>query len=102
MKLALIAGLALLGITAGVTTAYFVWLRAPSPAVVCQHILDVTVAEAGESDLAPETQQALIARIKGECIAHKENKLLLRGRIEYAEYARCVVEHDTLRGIEGC
>lgn len=102
MKLAAIAAMALLGASIGLTTAYFVWLRAPTPAEVCQHILDVTLAEAGDSDLSPETQDALVARIKDECVAHKENKLLLRGRIEYAQYARCVVEHDTLQGIEGC
>ena len=81
---------------------YLAFVRAPSPVVVCQHIIDVTVAEAGEQAMSKDTQQTLLERMKQQCIEHKQNKLQLRGRLAYARYARCVVSSTTLRDIEAC
>ena len=78
------------------------YVRAPTPEEVCGHIMGVTVREAGEVNLAPETRDTLIARLERDCIEHKRNKILLRGKIRYASYARCVVRAQTLRAIEDC
>ena len=81
---------------------YLAFVRAPAPATVCQHIIDVTLEEAGDQGMAEQTQEALLERMKQQCIEHKRDKLQLRGRLAYARYARCVMGASTLRDIEDC
>lgn len=87
---------------AGIFAFWVAYVRAPPPEAVCGHIMQVTVREAGEVNLSPQTQQTLVARLERDCIEHKRNKILLRGKIRYASYARCVVRANTLRAIEDC
>ena len=75
---------------------------APGPEEVCDHVIAVTEAEADQSSLSDETRAALVSRLRDACIRHKRDKLMLRGRIAYARYARCVMGASTLAEIERC
>lgn len=91
-----------LAVAGGIFAFWAAYVRAPAPEAVCRHITAITVREAGEIDLAPQTRDTLLARLEQDCISHKRNKILLRGKIRYASYARCVVGAQTLRQIEDC
>ena len=78
------------------------FVRAPAPPAVCEHIIEVTLREAGQQGVAMETQADIVERLREECIKHKIDKIQLRGRLKYADYAKCVVSQDTLGGIEHC
>lgn len=94
------------GIVLAVVVALFgFWLffvRAPGPAEVCDHILDVTLRDAGQQGLAMETQADIVERLREQCITHKLDKIQLRGRLAYADYAKCVMSKETLGEIERC
>ena len=90
------------GIAAGLALLWILYVRAPPPELVCQHILDVTLAEASDRAMSPEAQGALLDRMRQQCIQHKRDKIKLRGKIQYASYAKCVMEADTLAAIESC
>ena len=96
----------LAGVLITLVVAVFVfWLllvRAPAPATVCQHIIDVTVSEAGDSAMGADTRETLLERMKMQCIQHKKDKIQLRGKLEYASYAKCVMADQTLQAIESC
>ncbi len=94
------------GVILGLTIAlFFVWwalIRAPGPVEVCDHIVEVTLREAGDQQLSDQTQARLIESTREQCIQHKRDKIQLRGRIKYASYAKCVVEAETLAAIGRC
>ena len=99
----LIATVSVLLLIAGALAAgWFRFVSAPSPDTLCRHIIEVTVAEAGQQGMTSGTQSQLIDRLRDQCVQHKQDKLQLRGRIAYASYARCIMEAETLRAIEDC
>jgi hypothetical protein len=69
---------------------------------VCDHVLAITMTEADSGALEASTRERLLAELRAQCIRHKEDKLLLRGRIAYAHHARCVLAGRTLAEIERC
>jgi len=81
---------------------WWLFVRATPPDEVCRHIVDVTMREAGEGSLAPDSQEALVRSLEERCVQHKLDKIQLRGRIEYARYAKCVMGSDRLMDIERC
>lgn len=81
---------------------WWTFVRAPPPAEVCRHIIDVTMREAGASELAPASQDALMRSLEERCVTHKLDKIQLRGRVVYAKYAKCVLDSDNLADIERC
>ena len=89
-------------VTATVFGLWWTYVRAPGPAVVCEHIIEVTVAESRASGMSSESEATVIERTRDECIQHKQDKILLRGRVEYARYAKCVMAADTLEDIYSC
>ncbi|MCA9661756.1 MAG: hypothetical protein KC486_25685 [Myxococcales bacterium] len=95
-----IAGVIFLTLVAFLTLVWFFLLRAPSPEVVCDHIIEMTVAEVG--DKAPNARDALIDQLRLRCTKEKRTKLRLRGKYYYAEYAKCVMRSETLAEAEGC
>lgn len=97
-----IASAIVLGIVLAVFSLWFFFVRAPAPPQVCDHILDVTLREAGQQGMAPETQADIVERMREQCIQHKLDKIQLRGRIKYAGYAKCVMSSETLADIAGC
>ena len=82
--------------------AWFIFVDAPDPKTLCRHITEITVAEAKSSSLSESTQDSLVQQLETRCIEHKRNKILLRGKLKYADYARCVMKGRSLREIEGC
>jgi len=95
-----IAGVILLTIVAFLTLVWFFMLRAPAPEVVCDHIIEVAVKDAGES--SPNAVNALVDHLRLTCTREKRTKLRMRGKYHYAEYAKCVMRAETLAQTEGC
>lgn len=93
---------AVLGLTLLLFILWWAFLRAPGPVDVCDHIMAVTLREASEQSLSDQTQTQLVESMHMSCIEHKQNKILLRGRVKYAEYAKCVVSSETLADIGRC
>ncbi len=91
-----------MGVTVLAFLAWWMLIRAPGPVEVCDHIVKVTLQEAGEQGLSDESQGRLIEVTREQCIEHKLDKLQLRGRIKYADYAKCVVAAQTLTEIGHC
>ncbi len=88
-----------------VVTAFGLWLvyvRAPAPAEVCDHIVEITLQETQAHGLKMESEALVLGNIKESCIKHKLDKIQLRGRIKYATYAKCVVAASDLATIEAC
>ena len=81
---------------------WWTFVRAPSPEEVCGHIIDVTLAESEATGMSQDSQGAVIEQTRRECIQHKRDKLQLRDRVTYAEYAKCVMAGETLEEIYGC
>jgi hypothetical protein len=97
-----IVSLVVLGLTVLLFALWWAFLRAPGPVEVCDHIVAVTLREAGDQALRDDTEARLIESTRDQCIEHKLDKLQLRGRIKYAEHAKCVVAAQTLSEIGRC
>jgi hypothetical protein len=97
-----LASAIILGIVVAIFGFWLLFVRAPGPQQVCTHIMDVTLHEAGEQAMAQETQADIVERMQQQCIQHKLDKIQLRGRLKYAEYAKCVMAAQTLAEIERC
>ena len=69
---------------------------------MCEHIVEVTLREAGDQALRMETEAQLIEATREQCIEHKLDKIQLRGRIKYAEHAKCVMAANDLDTIWRC
>jgi hypothetical protein len=69
---------------------------------LCDHIVKVTLREAGDQALRGDTEARLVESTREQCIEHKLDKLQLRGRIKYAAHAKCVMAARTLSEIGRC
>ena len=87
---------------ATLVTLWWIFVRAPGPEAVCDHIVDVTLNEARGAQMNPESEAALVSGLQERCIKHKLDKIQLRGRVKYAEYAKCVMAAETLLDVESC
>ena len=87
---------------ATLVTLWWIFVRAPGPEEVCDHIVEVTLKEARSAQMNPESEAALVAGLQERCIKHKLDKIQLRGRVKYADYAKCVLAADTLLDVESC
>ena len=97
-----IASFVVLGLTLLLFVLWWAFIRAPGPVEVCNHIVDVTLREAGGQAMEVETEARLVESTREQCIQHKLDKIQLRGRIKYAEYAKCVMRAQTLGEIGRC
>ncbi len=79
-----------------------IFVRAPGPQEVCEHIVKVTLEEASAAQMSADSEAALVAGLQERCVEHKLDKIQLRGRVKYAQYAKCVMSATTLADIEGC
>lgn len=89
-----------LALAGSVLTFWVVYVRAPSPEQVCDHLIELTRAEAG--DTAPKAVDAVVRRIETRCVEDKQRIKWQRDKMEYAKYARCVVAAITLADAERC
>ncbi|MCR9164526.1 MAG: hypothetical protein ACE37F_07275 [Nannocystaceae bacterium] len=87
---------------ATLVTLWWIFVRAPGPEEVCEHIVEVTLDEARSAQMNPESEAALVSGLSQRCIEHKLDKIQLRGRVKYAEYAKCVMAAQTLLDVESC
>ena len=76
---------------------WFAFVRAPSPAVVCEHKIQLVMSEAKGANAGP-----LLDSLSATCIAGAERRIKMRGKIKYANYARCVVGASSLEQAERC
>lgn len=97
-----IASAVVLGLTLLLFVLWFAFIRAPGPVDLCNHIVEVTLREAGDQALEGDTEARLIESTREQCIQHKLDKIQLRGRIKYAEHAKCVMAARTLSEIGRC
>ncbi len=95
-----IASISILTITALVFVFWLVFVRAPSPPEVFQHKIDLVIAEVGTEQA--EGADALIGKLQSKCVERAADKIKLRGKLEYAKYARCVVAATSLANAERC
>lgn len=91
-----------LGVVVLLFALWWGFVRAPGPHEVCDHIIQVTLAESRGKGLDEQSQARLVESTREQCIEHKQDKILLRGRIKYAEYAKCVMAADDLLTIGRC
>ncbi|NVB38441.1 hypothetical protein G6O69_11415 [Pseudenhygromyxa sp. WMMC2535] len=95
-------------ITAGVvgllSLAIFVfwlgWVRAPSPQELCAHKVQLVLDTASPEQ--SEGADALIMRLEISCVESVKRKIQLRGKLVYADYAKCVMTAQTLMDAERC
>lgn len=92
----------LLLVVGGLVGLWVLFVRAPSPQAVCDHIVQVTVDEATQSGMSRDSQVVVIEQMRKRCVKHKLDKIQLRGRISYARYARCVVGEQSVSGFSRC
>jgi hypothetical protein len=76
------------------------WVRAPSPEQVCKHKIELVIATVGEDQT--EGADALIGQLEGKCVEAADRKILLRGKLVWAEYAKCVTAAESLMDAERC
>jgi len=95
-------GLALLALTSTLFLGWWLFVRAPSPFELCDHLVDVTLAESKAAGISIEAEAALVDGLRERCIQHKMDKIQLRGRIKYARYAKCVLAGTSVAAIDAC
>lgn len=88
-------GLSVFVLTLG--TLWFIFVRAPSPAAICEHKINLVLAEAQGADAGP-----LVDTLRSTCITNAERRIKMRGKIKYANYARCVAAASSLENAERC
>ncbi len=95
-------GQALFLFVATLVALWAIFVRAPGPETVCEHIVEVTLREAEAASMNPQSEAALMSGLQERCVKHKLDKMQLRGRVKYAQYAKCVMGASTLSGVESC
>ena len=96
------ASIVVLVIVAVLFAAWWGFVRAPAPEAVCAHIAEVTKREVEAGGVSLESEAAVIEGIERGCVQHKRDKIQLRGRLAYADYAKCVMGSETLAAIGKC
>lgn len=89
-------GLAILA----VVVFWFGWVRAPGPAEICQHKVDLVFSTVGEGQR--EGAEALVGQLEVQCVTAAKTKIQMRGKLVYADYAKCVMAAKTLDEAERC
>lgn len=95
-----VAAALLLASTVAVFGFWWLRVRAPGPEEVCAHkiqlVLDTTAPEQREG------ADALISKLELRCVEAGYRKIKLRGKLVWAEYAKCVTAASTLMDAERC
>lgn len=84
----------------GIFVFWLGWVRAPSPEQICRHKIDLVIATVGADQT--EGADALIGQLEAKCVEAAERKIKLRGKLVYADYAKCVTAAETLADAENC
>jgi hypothetical protein len=97
-----IASAIMLAVVAALFAFWWGWVRAPAPPAVCEHLVDLTVREAGSAGLDPTTQGRLLEATRERCLQMAHDKLKLRSRLGYAAWAKCIAEAQTVADSGRC
>src|SRR5690554_6490715 len=84
----------------GTVVFWFVRVRAPDPAAICKHKVELVFQTAGPDQ--GEGAEALVGQLEVNCIEATQRKIQLRGKLVYAEYAKCVMAASSLADAENC
>jgi hypothetical protein len=84
----------------GVFVFWLGWVRAPAPEQICRHKIELVIATVVEDQT--EGAEALIGQLEAKCVEAAERKILLRGKLVYADYAKCVMAAESLMDAERC
>jgi hypothetical protein len=95
-----IVGLVLSGLAIAIFGFWLIFVRAPSPQEICKHKIGLVLNEVPQEQR--EGADALIAQLELRCVEAAEKKVQFRGKLVYAEYARCVAKATTLGESERC
>lgn len=95
-----ITGLVLTGIALAIFVFWLIFVRAPSPQEVCKHKIALVLAEVPPDQR--EGADALIMQLELRCVEAAEKKIQFRGKLVYADYAKCVTRATTLGDAERC
>ncbi len=87
-------------VVVAIVVFWFGWVRAPSPQVICQHKVELVFATVGEDQR--EGAEALVGQLEVQCVEAAKKKIQMRGKLVYAEYAKCVMAATTLDEAERC
>jgi len=79
---------------------WFGWVRAPSPEQVCRHKVELVFATVGEDQR--EGAEALVSQLEVQCVDAARTKIRMRGKLVYAEFAKCVMAAGSLDEAELC
>ncbi len=79
---------------------WMIYVAAPGPEEVCDHIVDLTYQAAGDD--RREAAESQVERLQERCVEDKQTKIQLRGKIEWKTYATCVMEAADLEAAERC
>jgi hypothetical protein len=97
-----VLSLCVLALTALLFAGWWGWVRAPIPDRVCEHVVEVTLRDAGETAIAEGTRERMAESIGKRCQKLEVDRIQLRGRLVYAEHAKCVMRSATLAEINRC
>ncbi|PRP98814.1 hypothetical protein ENSA7_64460 [Enhygromyxa salina] len=84
----------------GVFVFWFGWVHAPTPEQVCQHKIQLVHETVGEDQT--DGAEALVGQLEANCVIAANRKIQLRGKLVWAEYAKCVTAATTLADAERC
>ena len=90
---------ALAVIVLAVFVFWFTKVRAPDPATICAHKVEL-VLEAGADQRGGA--EALVGQLEAKCVDAAKRKIQMRGKLVYAEYAKCVMAATALSDAERC
>ena len=88
------------GIAVAIFGFWLIFVRAPSPAEICEHKIQLVLNEVPPDQR--EGADALIVQLQMRCEEAAKKKIQFRGKLVYAEYARCVAKAQTLGEAERC
>ena len=97
-----VLSIAVLASTALIFAAWWSFVRAPVPDRVCEHVVEVTLRDAGDAALSEQTRERMAEQIGMRCQKLEVDRIQLRGRLVYAEHAKCVMRSATLAEINRC
>lgn len=97
-----VLSLSMLGLTGLLFGLWWTYVRAPVPEQVCERIVAVSLQDAGDRELSVDTRAKMAEMIGKRCHKLELDRIQLRGRLVYAEHAKCVMAAGTLAEINRC
>jgi hypothetical protein len=97
-----VLSLSMLGMTALVFALWWSYVRAPVPERVCERIVGVSLQDASDRGLSVDSRAKMAEMIGKRCQKLELDRIQLRGRLVYAEHAKCVMAASSLAEINRC